>query len=219
MTQQDYQATHPDFETYAEKMSTRESDLLYRLYRETHLKTMYPRMMSGQIQGLLLRMISRMIRPRVILEIGTFTGYSTINLALGLPESGKIHTIDSNPEPVEIGRKYFREAGLENKIATHIGNALQVVPEINEMFDLVFIDADKEHYTDYYRMVFNKVKTGGMILADNAFWDGKAFDENTDDMEARGIISFNQTVKNDSRVEQLLLPVRDGLMMVQKCRE
>ena len=216
MPQQDYKATHPDFEQYAEDHTTPESDLLHRLYRETHLKTMYPRMLSGHLQGQFLRMISKIYRPKIILEIGTFTGYATINLAIGLPDDGTIHTIDSNPEPVEIGKKYFAEAGVESKIKTHIGNALQVIPSIKPEFDMVFIDADKENYLSYYKLVFDSLRPGGILLADNAFWDGKVFEENTTDSEARGIKAFNDYVQNDPRVENILLPIRDGLMMVRK---
>lgn len=216
MPQQDYKATHPDFEQYAEDHTTPESNLLHRLYRETHLKTMYPRMLSGHLQGQFLRMISKIYQPKIILEIGTFTGYATINMALGLPDDGIIHTIDSNPESVEIGKKYFQEAGVENKIKTYIGNALQVIPGIKPEFDMVFIDADKENYLSYYKLVFSSLRPGGILLADNAFWDGKVFEENPSDSEALGIKNFNEFVHNDPRVENILLPIRDGLMMVRK---
>lgn len=216
MPQQEYKATHPDFEQYAEKHSTTESDLLYRLYRETHLKTIYPRMLSGHLQGQFLRMLSKTMRPKVILEIGTFTGYSTINLALGLSEQGILHTIDSNPESVEIGRKYFKEADLEHKITTHIGNALEIIPGIKAKFDLVFIDADKENYLKYYKMVFDNMNDGGIILADNAFWDGKVIAENGADKDTECMKAFNDFVQNDERVENILIPLRDGLMMVRK---
>lgn len=216
MPQQDYKATHPEFEQYAEEHTTPESDLFYRLYRETNLKTMYPRMMSGHLQGQFLRMISKIYQPKIILEIGTFTGYATINLALGLPDDGLIHTIDSNPESVEIGRKYFREAGVEEKIVTHIGNALQVIPSIKPDFDMVFIDADKENYLSYYKLIFGSLRHGGVLLADNTFWDGKVMDEKVTDSETTGIRNFNGFVQNDPRVENILLPIRDGLMMVRK---
>ncbi len=216
MPQQDYKATHPDFEQYAEDHTTPESDLLYRLYRETHLKTMYPRMLSGHLQGQFLRMISKIYRPKVILEIGTFTGYATINLALGLPDDGIIHTIDSNPELVEIGKKYFKEAGVEDKIKIQIGKAMEIIPGFKESFDLVFIDADKENYLNYYKLLIDKLKPGSIILADNAFWDGKVLDKSTDDREAKGIMEFNAFVQKDDRVENVLVPIRDGLMMVRK---
>lgn len=207
---------HPDFESYAEKFSSPEPDYLKELYRETNLKTMYPRMMSGHLQGQFLTIISRLLQPRRILEIGTFTGYSGICLAQGLAPEGQLHTIDSNPESVAIGRKYFEKAGVHHKIITHIGNAMTIIPQIDEVFDMVFIDADKENYLNYYQMVFDKVRTGGLILADNAFWDGKVLDEQTADQETRGIIEFNHYVQQDDRIESLLLTLRDGLMMIRK---
>lgn len=216
MPQQDYKATHPDFEQYAEDHTTPESDLFHRLYRETHLKTMYPRMLSGHLQGQFLRMLSQTIRPKTILEIGTFTGYSTINLAMGIADDGILHTIDSNAESVDIGRKYFIEAGVADKIVTHIGNALEIIPTVQENLDLIFIDADKENYLNYYQMLIDGLKPGSIILADNAFWDGRVMDENSHDKETRGIQEFNDFVQNDSRVENILLPLRDGLMMVRK---
>ena len=216
MPQQDYKATHPDFEQYAEDHTSPESDLLHRLYRETNLKTMYPRMISGKLQGQFLRMMSQAMQARTILEIGTFTGYATINLALGMAEGGIVHTIDSNPESVEIGRKYFAEAELEHKIKTHIGNALEIIPRLDIDFDLVFIDADKENYLNYYHLIFDQLAPGGLILADNAFWDGKVLDKSTTDKETLGIMAFNDFMQNDPRVQNLLLPLRDGLMMVQK---
>jgi predicted O-methyltransferase YrrM len=209
-------ATQPAFEKYAEEHTTTESDLLYRLYRETNLKTMYPRMLSGHLQGQFLKMISSFIQPEAILEIGTFTGYATINLAMGLKNEGKIHTIDSNAESVEIGKQYFAEAGLDDKIISHIGNALQVIPLLDTKFDLIFIDADKENYLNYYHLVFDKLKAGGVILADNAFWDGKVLEAATADREALGIKEFNDFVQSDERVENVLIPIRDGLMMVRK---
>ncbi len=216
MLVQKHNATLPEFEEYAKKHTSSESDILYRLYRETHLKTIYPRMLSGNFQGQLLRMLSTILKPKVILEIGTFTGYSTINLALGLSQDGLIHTIDSNPESVEIGRRYFKEAGLGNKIITHIGNAKEIIPTIQSNFDLVFIDADKENYLAYYHLIFNNLNSGGVILADNAFWDGKVLNENASDTETRGIIEFNKYIQHDERVENILIPLRDGLMMIRK---
>ncbi len=216
MPQQDYQITNPEFENYAETHSTPESELLHRLYRETNLKTMYPRMMSGQLQGNFLRMVSRMMRPDRILEIGTFTGYSAINLAMGLNGNGKLHTIDSNAESVEIARKYFREAGLEDRIVAHVGNALEILNTINDTFDLVFIDADKENYLNYYETIFERVRPGGVIMADNTLWGGKVVDADHADHETRGVIRFNNAVHADPRVEHVLLPVRDGIMMINK---
>ncbi len=207
---------HPDFERYAESHSKAEHGFLQELHRETYLKTMYPRMISGHLQGKFLEMISRLKRPMRILEIGTFTGYSTICLAMGLAPGGLIHTIDSNPEPVAIGRKYFEKAGVHEKIITHTGNALEVLPRIDEVFDLVFIDADKENYLNYYNLIFDKVRSGGLILADNAFWDGKVLDGGNADRETRGIVEFNKAVLKDERADNLLLTLRDGLMMILK---
>jgi caffeoyl-CoA O-methyltransferase len=157
-----------------------------------------------------------MIQPKTILEIGTFTGYSTLNLAMGLAGGGIIHTIDSNPESVSIGRKYFREAGLENQIKIHIGNAAEIIPAIKAGFDLVFIDADKENYLNYYKMLIDDMRPGSVILADNAFWDGKVLSEKTTDKEALGIKEFNEFVQHDPRVENVLVPLRDGLMLVMR---
>lgn len=217
MQNDDTDFTQADLEEYAERHTTPRPDFLYELYRETHLKTMYPRMMSGHLQGNFLKLVCQMFLPCRVLEIGTFTGYSTINLALGMPADGILHTIDSNPEVVEIGRKYFEKAGVAHKIVSHIGFAPDVIPELDEVFDLVFIDADKENYLKYYHLVFDKVRHGGIILADNALWDGKVLEgKNSTDKEALGIIEFNDFVQDDPRVENLLLPVRDGLMMIRK---
>jgi caffeoyl-CoA O-methyltransferase len=207
---------HPDFEKYAGLHTSPEPSILQELYRETHLKTMYPRMLSGHMQGRFLEMISLMLQPVRILEIGTFTGYSTICLAQGLAPEGLIHTIDSNEESVAIGKKYFEKAGLKEKIITHIGNAVETIPLVNERFDLVFIDADKENYLNYYHLVFDKVKSDGIILADNAFWDGKVLNPIPSDHETKGIIAFNQFVQNDQRVDNILLTLRDGLLLIRK---
>lgn len=207
---------HPDFEKYAGLHTSPEPPLLQELYRETHLKTMYPRMLSGHLQGQFLKMVSQMLQPKRILEIGTFTGYSTICLAQGLTSDGLIHTIDSNEESVAIGKKYFEKAGFQDKIITHTGNAVDIIPAIDECCDLVFIDADKENYLNYYHLVFDKIKSGGIILADNAFWDGKVLNPLPNDQETKGIVAFNQFVKNDHRVDNILLTLRDGLMIIRK---
>ncbi len=204
-----------EFQQYAEEHTKPESKLLSGLNRETHLKTIYPRMLSGHYQGKFLEMISHMLNPFSILEIGTFTGYSAICLAQGLKEGGCIHTIDVNQEMEHIFNKYFEEAGLGNKIITHFGKALEIIPVLNESFDLVFIDADKENYLNYYQLVFNKVKTGGYILADNAFWSGQVMKKEKD-KETAGIAAFNNFVQQDERVENVLLTIRDGLMMIRK---
>ena len=205
---------------YAEQHSTPEYPLLDRLNRETHLTQVYPHMLAGHMQGMLLRFISQMIKPRRILEIGTFTGYSAINLAMGLhslpSEECILHTIEINPEQEEIIQKYLAEAGLEKKVILHIGEALKIIPKLDETWDLVYIDADKPNYLNYYKLVFDRVKPGGFILADNALWDGKVLEPNTRSRDTKGIIEFNELVQKDDRVENLLLPFRDGLMIVRK---
>jgi caffeoyl-CoA O-methyltransferase len=202
---------------YAEMMSSAESEILYRINRETNIRMAYPQMLSGHLQGLFLRMISRMIRPKRILEIGSYTGYSAICLAEGMPDEGILHTIESNPELEDLLKNNFREAGYEGKIILHMGNALSVIPGIRETFDLVFLDADKENYPDYYDLVMDKLKPGGFLLADNVLWGGKILENPPlSDRESHGIIRFNEKVRDDDRVEQLLLPVRDGIMIVHK---
>ena len=204
-------------ETYITDHTSPEDDLLKRLNRETHLKVLNPRMLSGHVQGRFLEMISKMIRPQRILEIGTYTGYSAICLAKGLAGNGILHTIEVNPELEEFAKKYFREAGLESQIVQHGGNALELIPQIDETFDLVFIDAAKESYLDYYHLIFDKVRKGGFILADNALWDGKVVDPNqVQDKETQGIIAFNDFIRKDDRVENVLLSLRDGIMIIRK---
>jgi caffeoyl-CoA O-methyltransferase len=180
-------------------------------------------MLSGHLQGTFLRMISRMVKPFRILEIGTFTGYSAINLAAGLTDrpankfsSAILHTIEVDPELEKIIRKYLKEAGVEEKVVLHIGNAMEIVPTLEEPWDLVFIDADKPNYLNYYKMLIDRLSPGGLIIADNALWDGKVLNPDTRSRDTRGIIEFNDFVQNDDRVENVLLPLRDGLMMIQK---
>jgi caffeoyl-CoA O-methyltransferase len=205
---------------YAESHSTPEYPFLDRLNRETNLTQVYPRMLAGHMQGLLLRFISQMIKPHRILEIGTFTGYSAINLAMGLhstpQEEGILHTIEVDPEQEEVIRKYLTEAGLEKKVILHIGEAMKIIPTLDEVWDLVYIDADKSNYLNYYKLVFDRVRPGGFILADNVLWDGKVLDSNTRSRDTHGIIDFNEFVMKDDRVENLLLPFRDGIMVVRK---
>jgi len=208
---------NPDIESYAEEHSKPESVVLQKLYRETNLKLLHPRMLSGHLQGKLLQFISQMIQPKCILEIGTFTGYSAICLAEGLPEKGMIHTIEIDCELEEYSRKYFKEASIEGKVKLYIGDALHIIPTIDETFDLVFLDADKKNYTKYYDLVFNKVKKGGFIIADNVLWSGKVLEKpHPNDRDAIGIIEFNKVVQQDNRVDNLLLPLRDGLMVIRK---
>jgi predicted O-methyltransferase YrrM len=207
----------PRLEEYIENHTTQEPELLYELRRRTFLHTPYPRMLSGHVQGQFLSMISRMIRPEKILEIGTFTGYSAICLAGGLAPGGVLHTLEADPAYAAIAREYFKKAGLEDRIVLHDGDAMEIIQQLNETFDLVFIDAAKEQYVDYYHAVFDKVKPGGFILADNALWDGRVLEgDNAKDPETRGIIRFNEEVRNDQRVENVILSVRDGLMLIRK---
>jgi caffeoyl-CoA O-methyltransferase len=207
----------PRLEEYTEGHTSPESSLLYELRRKTYLHTPYPRMISGPVQGRFLQMISRMISPCCILEIGTFTGYSAICLAQGLAGEGKLHTIEADGAYADIALEYFRRAGLEKRILLHAGNALEIIPQLDETFDLVFIDADKEHYLDYYNLVFDKVRKGGIILADNTLWDGRVLEgEKAKDPETAGIIRFNEEIQGDPRVENVLLSLRDGLTVIRK---
>lgn len=218
---------------YCRSHTTAEPEMLQRLTRETHLTQVYPRMLTGHMQGTLLRLISAMLRPRHILEIGTFTGYSAICMGSTLmtsppspPLEGEgcrggvtqpsLHTIEINPEQEEIIRKYLAEAGLEDVVHLHIGDALEIIPTLDYSWDLVYIDADKPNYLNYYKMVLPKVRQGGFIIADNALWDGKVLEPETADKDTLGIMEFNDYVQQDSRVENLLLPFRDGLMIVRK---
>lgn len=206
-----------DLNQYIQEFTSREDKVLSDLQRETHLKVLYPRMISGPVQGKFLEMVSAMVKPENILEVGTYTGYSAICFAKGLAEAGQLHTIELNPELCDFAAKYFKKAGLSDKIVQHIGNALDIIPTVNKKWDLVFLDADKENYLNYYNLVFDNVKKGGFILADNVLWDGKVLNpEVNKDKETKGIIEFNNFIKNDDRVENLLLPLRDGIMILKK---
>lgn len=201
---------------YTEAHTSPPSELLQQLYRETNLKIVRPRNISGNLQGTFLRMMSYMIRPQRILEIGTYTGYATICLAEGLQESGVLHTIEINEELEDIQRKYFEAAGLKEKIQVHIGNALEIIPTLKETFDLVFIDADKANYPEYFEMIVEKVKKGGFIIADNVLWNGKVLEEEAKDKYTMGVKNFNELVQADERVENVLLTVKDGMMVMRK---
>ncbi|MDZ4844862.1 MAG: O-methyltransferase [Chitinophagales bacterium] len=204
-----------EINAYCEAFSKPQAEVLRELERETHLKMLYPQMLSGHLQGKFLGMISAMLKPKAILEIGTFTGYSAICLASGLSDDGVMHTIEAEEELENTILRYFKKAGLEKKITLHIGKAAEVIPTLNMQFDLVFIDADKESYPTYYDLVFDKVRKGGLIIADNALWSGKVLNEKQD-AETQGIHTFNQKALNDNRVENVLLPLRDGVMIVRK---
>jgi len=194
-----------------------EDAVLNELDRETHLKVIGARMISGHLQGQVLTMLAKMIRPKNILEIGTFTGYSAICLAKGLQPEGKLITIEIDDELENMARIYFEKAGLQNVIEQRIGPALQIIPTLSENFDLVFIDAHKPEYADYYNAIFDKVTSGGYIIADNTLWDGKVLETPaSDDYQTRGIVQFNTLVKNDTRVEKVILPLRDGMTIIRK---
>lgn len=205
---------------YIENHISKEEDYLRELDRETNLNVLGSRMLSGHLQGQILSMISRMIKPRCILEIGTFTGYSALCLAEGLVEGGQLHTIEIDDELESIAKKYFLKSGMDGRIVQHIGDARQIIPNISDSFDLVFLDADKREYCDYYRMVFDRVPVGGFILADNVLWDGKVVDPNAaGEEQTLGILAFNNLIQNDPRVKNVILPVRDGIMVLQKIAE
>lgn len=207
----------PKIEAYVNAHTSDESAILKKLDRETHIKAMMPRMLSGHLQGQTLRMLSYMISPSRILEIGTYTGYSALCLAEGLQPGGKLYTIDINEELESMVRRYIAESGMQDRIDYRIGNALNVIPDIDEIFDLVFIDADKENYAKYYDLVFDKVRAGGFIIADNVLWSGKVLDDRAKmDVDTKAIDDFNKMVQADKRVDNVLLPVRDGLMVVRK---
>lgn len=203
---------------YIEAHTTNADAVLAELYRETHLHVMNPRMASGSVQGQFLQFIIQMLQPKRVLEIGTFTGYSAICLAKNLPEGSRLTTIEANVEYEEIIRKYFDKAQVTNKIDLIFGDAKQMIPNLTDGFDLVFIDADKISYPTYYDLVIEKVNVGGFVLADNVIWEGKVLNTNTKERDTQAIITFNDKVQNDPRVENVLLPIRDGLMMVRKTR-
>lgn len=206
-----------NIEQYAAIISDKEDDLLADLRRETYRKTIMPRMISGHLQGLLLKFVSKMIKPSKILEIGTFTGYSTLCLAEGLSENGQIITIEKNDELAFISQKYFNKSKFSKKIIQIFDDALEVIDKLNDYFDLVFIDGDKREYPEYYNKILPKVKNGGYILIDNIFWYNKVIDDKADqDAYTRGIIKMTDLIKNDKRVEKLALPIRDGLYLIRK---
>lgn len=197
--------------------SQKEPEFLAKLNRETNQKILQPRMLSGHYQGRLLSMLSKIIRPKTILEIGTFTGYSALCLAEGLAEDGEIHTIDINEELYDFQKKYFKASTYKNNIQQHLGNALEIIPQINGKFDLVFIDADKPNYPAYFDLIIDKMNSGGVILSDNVLWSGKVIEElKPDDESTKALIMYNEMLANDSRVETIILPIRDGLTLTRK---
>ena len=207
-----------DLERYIEQHTSEESLLLKKINRETHVEVLKPRMLSGHLQGRLLSMVSKLIQPKNILEIGTYTGYSAICLAEGLTEGGKLITIDVNEELEDRVKDYFDEAGFSDVIQLKIGQAELIVPTLKEEFDLVFIDANKGAYSAYLEMVYDKVVPGGLIIADNVLWSGKVLEKFRTKLDAdtKALLDFNKQVQQDDRFENVLLGVRDGLMMIRK---
>ncbi|MCM1483770.1 MAG: O-methyltransferase [Muribaculaceae bacterium] len=204
-------------EDYIAAHTSREPDRLYRLYRRTNLRHVYGRMCSGHVQGRLLKMLTAMIRPGRILELGTFTGYSTLCLAEGMPPGASIHTVEIDDEWEDELLRTFSEAGHGTDITLHIGDAFDIVPTIDVVWDMVFIDANKRRYTDYYEMVLPRVRPGGFILADNTLWDGKVLQTPMPtDAQTVAIAEFNDMIARDPRVEVVMLPVRDGLTLIRK---
>ncbi|MBU1008981.1 MAG: class I SAM-dependent methyltransferase [Bacteroidetes bacterium] len=205
-----------ELERYIIQYSSPQSDVLKALERRTYLSTLFPRMLSGHIQGKFLEMLSFMLAPQYILEIGTFTGYSAICLAQGLVPEGKLISIEANRELRSTALEAFVKAGMADKIELIIGRAEHEIPVLNKVFDLVFIDADKENYCLYFDLVFDKVCKGGFILADNVLWSQKVLNPSNRDAETSGIVAFNKKVAADDRVEQLILPLRDGITLIRK---
>lgn len=203
-------------EQYLLDHTTPEDPVLEDLYRQTHIRFINPNMATGHLQGKFLEFISMMIRPEKILEIGTFTGYSAICLSKGLKPGGQLITIELNDELTAFAHSYFCRAGAESKIRQLTGRAQDIIPGLDNMFDLVFIDGDKREYVEYYRLIIDKVKPGGFILADNVLWGGKVLDSGTNDPQTKGIIDFNEMIRKETIIENVLIPLRDGLMLIRK---
>ena len=206
-----------EIDDYSIAHTTSETEVLNDLNRQTNIQILQPRMLSGHLQGRVLSMLSHMIQPTNILEIGTYTGYSAICLAEGLKENGKVVTIDRNAELEDFALSYFEKANVSNKIDFRIGNAIDIIPTLKETFDLVFIDADKTNYSNYFDLVIDQVAKGAYIIADNVLWSGKVVQEVEErDMETKAILEYNEKIHNDPRVENILFPIRDGLMIARK---
>jgi len=206
----------PDLEDYIKSHSEEEPKLLQELTRETHLKVVRPRMLTGHFQGRVLSILSKIIHPKNILEIGTFTGYSALCLAEGLQKDGQLHTIDTNEELHEMQRKYFDKSDYGNQIVQHTGDAKAIIPTLDSVFDLVFIDAEKKEYLEYFELVMKKTKSGSVILSDNVLWSGKVVEPvDAKDKATRILLDYNRMLKEDSRVETVLLPIRDGLTLTR----
>lgn len=198
-----------------------EGDYLHALYRDTHLKLLYPRMASGHLQGRMLKMFVRMIRPKQILEIGTYSGYSALCMAEGLLEGGMLHTFEINDEQEEFTRPWLEQSPYADKIKLYIGDALDLVPQLDVVFDLAFVDGDKRKYLDYYEMILPRLSPGGYIIADNTLWDGHVLEEHphASDWQTIRIKEFNDYIAADQRVEKVILPLRDGLTIIRKKEE
>ena len=208
-----------NIDQYACAHTQGENTVLAELNRETWAKVLIPRMLSGHLQGRTLSMFSKMMQPKTILEIGTYTGYSAICLAEGLQENGSLHTIDINEELKSMCERYFEKAGIRKQVKLYTGNAMDIIPTINAEFDLVFIDADKENYSNYFDLIIERMPIGGYIIADNVLWSGKVVEEvDSKDIETQGLIAFNKKMHISKRVENLLLPIRDGLMVCRKVK-
>jgi len=201
---------------YITEHSTPEDPVLEDLFRETHIRFVNPNMSTGHLQGKLLEFISGMIKPEFILEIGTFTGYSAICLAKGLRPEGKLITIEINDEITEFTQSYFLKAGLDKKIEQITGKAQDIIPKLDHKFDLVYIDGDKREYTEYFNLIINKVTDNGFIIADNVLWGDKIFNTDSKDPQTRGIVEFNEMIRHDRRIEKIILPLRDGIMIAKK---
>ncbi|MBE7170953.1 MAG: O-methyltransferase [Williamsia sp.] len=206
----------PLVQSYAARFSSPEDPVLRQIAAETEQSVPHAHMLSGHVQGRFLEMFSRLLRPRRILEIGTFTGYSAICLSRGLQDGGRLHTIENREETAAIARKNFNQAGMEDKITLHVGNAAEIIPALEETWDLVFIDADKPGYIDYYNLVLPWLRTGGVILADNVLFHGQVLEEKVTGKSALAIQAFNEHVKRDSTVDRVLLTIRDGILMIVK---
>jgi caffeoyl-CoA O-methyltransferase len=203
-------------EKYINDHSTKEDPVLQELYRQTYIRFVNPNMVSGHLQGKLLELISKMVNPGFILEIGTFTGYSAICLARGLKKGGKLITIEINDELAAFSKVFFEKAGLSESIELYNGNAIEIIPSLNYTIDMVYIDGDKREYCEYYSLVIDKVRKGGMIIADNVLWGGKVVEKETRDQQTLGIIRFNEMIRNESGIENMIIPFRDGLMLIRK---